>query len=141
MQNEPELELQLRRLIIGLTDQEIRNGHEFLYDNGMLYADDVAEIAFSSILCLSQALAKQTGMADFSYIFTLEEPANPVFPLQITGPTLKVNFFQIAPFIVEIFDKEVMSFRQDLTLLFEQAAKIIEPSFSLATHINHDNID
>lgn len=129
-------ESQIRRLILGLADQEIKNGSGFLYDGGPLYADDVAEIATPSILCIANDLSMRVGMKGFGYRFTIGEP-NPVFPLHATLVGDPPKFFEVAPFVAEIFEGEVKDCRLDMALLFEQAAKLVQPEFNLITHTNY----
>lgn len=135
MANE-DLESQLRRLVTGLADQEIKAGRSFAYDGGVMHADDVAEVALPSILCIAQDLSRRLGVGDFGYRFEMREP-NPVFPLHAIPGRPSPRFFEVAPFITEVFDGEVMDCCQDLALLFEAAAKLLHPEFNLYTHTNY----
>nr|WP_228857614.1 hypothetical protein [Pseudomonas syringae]QOQ33453.1 hypothetical protein [Pseudomonas syringae pv. actinidiae] len=131
-----QLEEQLRRLVLGLTDQAIVRGDEFRYDGGVLHADDVADIALPSILCLAQDLSVRSGVGSFGYQFRMDEP-NPVFPLHAVFVEGQVNFSTMAPFVSEIFHGEVMDCRQDLAVLFETAAQLVRPGFDLAANTNY----
>ncbi|WP_323004783.1 hypothetical protein [Denitromonas sp.] len=135
MANE-DFESQLRRLVTGLADQEVKAGRGFAYDGGVMHADDVAEVALPSILCIAQDLSRRLGVGDFGYRFEMREP-NPVFPLHAIPERPAPRFFEVAPFITEVFDGEVMDCRQDLALLFEAAAKLLRPEFNLDTHTNY----
>lgn len=126
----------LRRLVTGLADQEIRAGRGFTYDGGVMHADDVAEVALPSILCIAQDLAQRLGVGDFGYRFEMREP-NPVFPLHALLERPPSRFFEVAPFVTEVFDGEVMDCRHDLALLFEAAAKLLRPGFNLDTHTSY----
>lgn len=131
-----QLEEQLRRLVLGLTDQAIVRGDEFRYDGGLLHADDVADIALPSILCLAQDLSVRYGVGSFGYEFKMDEP-NPVFPLHAVSVDGDVNFSKVAPFISEVFHGEVMDCRQDLAVLFETAAQLVRPGFNLSANTNY----
>jgi len=131
-----DFESQLRRLVTGLADQEIKAGREFAYDGGVMYADDVAEVALPSILCIAQDLSRRLGIGDFGYRFEMGEP-NPVFPLHAIPEHPAPRFFEVAPFITEVFDGEVMDCRHDLALLFEAAARLLHPEFNLGTHTGY----
>lgn len=129
-------EAQIRRLILGLADQEIKKGHGFLYDGGPLYADDVAEIATPSILCIAHDLSQRLGLKGFGYRFSIAEP-NPVFPIHAVPVGESPKFFEVAPFVTEVFEGEVRDCRMDMALLFEAAAKLVHPEFNLVTHTNY----
>lgn len=131
-----QLEDQLRRLVLGLTDQAIVRGEKFHYDGGVLHADDVAEIALPSILCIAQDVAVRTGLGDFGYQFKMDQP-NPVFPLHAVCVREGARFFDVAPFVSEVFHGEVLDCRQDLAILFETAAQLVRPDFNLAANTNY----
>ena len=131
-----DFESKLRRLVTGLADQEIKAGRGFAYDGGVMYADDVVEVALPSILCIAQDLSRRLGVEYFGYRFEMGEP-NPIFPLHAILERPAPRFFEVAPFITEVFDGEVMGCRQDLALLFEAAAKLLRPEFNLDTHTNY----
>lgn len=131
-----DFESQLRRLVTGLADQEIKAGREFFYDGGVMHADDVANVAVPSILCIAQDLSQRLGIGDFGFRFEMGEP-NPVFPLHAIPSGAAPRFFAVAPFVTEVFDGEVMDCRQDLALLFEAAARLLRPDYSLGTHTNY----
>lgn len=129
-------ESQMRRLVTGLADQEIKAGREFVYDGGALHADDVAEIGMPSILCIAQDLSKRLGTGDFGYRFQMGE-VNPVFPLHAIRERPTARFFEVAPFVTEVFEGEVLDCRHDLARLFEVAAKLVRPEFNLESNTNH----
>lgn len=131
-----QLEDQLRRLVLGLADQAIRRGDKFFYDGGALHADDVADIGLPSILCIAQDVSSRAGMGGFGYQFKMDQP-NPVFPLHASLAGNAPRFFEVAPFVSEVFHGEVMDCRQDLAVLFETAAQLLRPGFSLAANTNH----
>lgn len=135
MANE-DFDSQLRRLVTGLADQEIKAGRGFSYDGGVMHADDVANVTLPSILCIAQDLSQRLGVGNFGFRFEMGEP-NPVFPLHAIPSGSTPRFFEVAPFVTEVFDGEVMDCRQDLALLFEAAARLLRPEFSLGTHTNY----
>lgn len=136
-----DFDSQLRRLVLGLADQEIKAGRGFKYDGGAMYADDMAEVALPSILCIAQDLSSRLGLGDFGYRFELQAGcSNPMFPLCAISERQPPQFFEIAPFITEVFDGEVMDCRHDIALLFESAAKLIDPNFNLSTHTNYSTV-
>lgn len=135
MSNE-QLEDRLRRLVLGLADQAITRGSTFMYDGGQLHADDVADIALPSILCIAQSVSARTGLGDFGYQFSIEQP-NPVFPLHATCVREGALFFDVAPFVSEVFHGEVLDCRQDLAVLFEAAAQLVRPAFNLASNTDY----
>jgi DNA recombination-dependent growth factor C len=53
-----DLTSQLKRLFIGMADQEIRTGKDFLYDGGKLHADEVADLIRKGRDCERLALAR-----------------------------------------------------------------------------------
>ena len=132
-----DLETQLRRLMVGLADQDIKVGQGFRYDGGALMADDVAEIGYASILCLAQHLAERLGMESFGYEFTVGD-ANPVFPLHVKASGQAKAFLCVAPFVQDVFFNEVRECRHDLALVFERAMRTLDPAFELATHTTYD---
>jgi hypothetical protein len=140
MQNDDLLN-QLKRLFIGMTDQEIRSGNEFLYDGGSLHADEVCDLLLPSVLCIAQDLSDRLGLGSFGYEFTLG-PSEPTgFPLTMAcGPSGKL-FLEIAPFVAEVFKGEVMDCRTDPARLFECAAKLIDPAFSLDRDTNYSTLE
>jgi hypothetical protein len=105
---EPDLIGPLRRLCEGLADREIRSGTRFLYDGSPLHADEVSDLLLPSLLCTSLDL--------------------PIVMQPTSQPKL---FLEIAPFVVEVFDGKLMDCRADLLRLFEAAAQVIRPDFSL----------
>ncbi|HDS1733919.1 hypothetical protein [Pseudomonas sp. BP8] len=123
---ENPLEDQLRRLLTGLADQAIVRGEQFYYDDGELYADDVADIGLVAVLCIAQALSERTGLGGFGYEFELAAPANPIFPLHASPPDVLPDFFRVAPFVAAVFYGEVMAARQDLTLLYHAAVQSLQ---------------
>lgn len=131
-----QMEPQLRRLLTGLADQEIKQGHQFAYDSGFLHADDVAELALPSVLCIAQDLAERLGVGGFGYNFRFGPP-NPVFPLHAEQSGRDVSVISVAPFVTEVFMGEVMDCRSDLALLFATAARIVDPEFDLASNTNY----
>lgn len=127
----------LQRLIVGLSDQENKKGSKFYYDNGEIYPDDMAEIALPSILCLAQHLSNQLGMGELGYRFKIGEP-NPIFPL-IVEEENPSEFMVIAPYVTEIFLKEVLHHRNDLAVLYEAAAMIVSSGYSLEANTDYHN--
>lgn len=125
-----ELKSCLHRFITGLADQEIKNGRNFFYDGGLLYADDVAEIGLISIMCIAQNLSERLHIGGFGYRFEISTLPNPVFPIHAIPVGQSARFFKVAPFVSRVFDCEVLSCRNDFARVFEIAAK------SLTTDVN-----
>lgn len=130
------LEEQLRVLVIGLADQEIKEGRTFQFDGGELHADEVAELITPSMLCIAQRLSERLGTGDFGFQFELGD-ANPVFPLHAKRVNNSARFFQVAPFVTEVFERNVLACRADLSQVFELAAQTLHPEFNLSLHTNH----
>jgi len=122
---------QLKRLLIGLVDQEIIKGKEFVYDSGKLYADEVADLMLPSVLCLASDVAVRLGLGSLGYQFSLAQSAADGLPLVMQRADGAVAFSKVAPFVVEIFDGEMMDCRLDLARLFETAARLVNPEFVL----------
>lgn len=125
---------QLKRLFIGLADQEIRQGKDFLYDGGRLHADEVADLMLPSVVCIAQELSNRLGLGGFGYRFALGANTSHGFPLSMDwmpDDTAAKRFFEIAPFVVEVFEGEVIDCRLDLARLFESAVRLLQPDFSL----------
>ena len=132
------LDAKLNRLVTGLADKKIQRGEEFIYDGGSFFAEDVANTLLPSILVLAQHLSEKLGIGGFGYRFALIQKTNPVFPLVAELETdLPPAFMRVAPFVQEVFDKEVMACRFDLLQLFEKAARLLDPSFSVGTHTSY----
>lgn len=132
-----EFESQVKRLVTGLADQAGLAGYSFFYDGGKLHPDDIAEMATPSILCLAQELSTRLGMKGFGYNFGFGA-ANPVFPIHgLADNGRSPAFFEVAPFVAEVFEGEVLDCRDDLARLFEAAALVIQPGFSLEANTNH----
>ena len=75
------LDAKLNRLVTGLADRKIQEGEQFVYDNGIFFAEDVANTLLPSILVLAQHLSEELGIGSFGYRFALIQKTNPVFPL------------------------------------------------------------
>lgn len=137
MFNYSRLEEQLKRLLHGLADQSNQQGVSFYYDGGILYPDDVAEILLPSALCIAQHLKANVGMGDIGYQFSIGFP-NPVFTLH-ADPNDRdpPAFYEVAPFIVDVFEHEVKTCKLDVALVFETAARLLDPEYSLGTHNNY----
>ena len=135
------LSRQLKRLLIGMADQKILSGHEFLYDGGKLDSNEVGDLAFPSVLCIAQDLSERLGLESFGYRFSLNAEESVGFPLTMTCISNDKYFFEIAPFVVEVFYGEVMDCSADLAKLFESAARLIDHNFSLVLNTNYSEFD
>ncbi|MCL2876414.1 MAG: hypothetical protein FWF12_09045 [Betaproteobacteria bacterium] len=136
--NEQDLEEQLNRLVMGLADQKIKEGERFDYDNSVFYAEDVADCLLPSILVLAQRLAERLGIGSFCYRFALVREPNPVFPLTAElEEGAAPAFLRVAPFVQEVFNTDVMACRHDLLQLFESAARLLDPAFSVRAHVSY----
>lgn len=131
-----DLEAQVRRLLTGAADQQKLIGAEFLYDGRQLHADDVADLCLMSVLCIAQDTSERLGQGGFGYQFKLGKPS-PVFPLEGEAIGVPGRFSQVGPFVLDVFDGEVMECRQDLAYLFQSAAQLLRPDFSLKTNTNY----
>lgn len=120
MGSQYELESQLRRLLIGLSDQRIKNGDTFKYDGAALFASDVGDIVLPAALCLADTLSQRLGMGGAGFEFFVGDP-NPIFPIAMTQ-VKKREFFEVAPFLAEVFEGMVYEQRHDLTGLYVMAA-------------------
>lgn len=136
MRSADEFDAQMRRLVIGLADQDIKDGQGFGYDGGVLHAEEVADLALPSILCLAQDLSQRLGVGDLGYRFELAT-ANPVFPLHALHERQGVGFSAAAPFVTEVFEHEVRECRHDLARLFEMAAQRVQPDYTLAANTTY----
>lgn len=136
-----DLTLQITRLVTGLVDQEILTGTEFVYDGAALYADEVADLMLPSVLCIAQDVSGRLGMGDFGYRFAISTPDTIGFPLvmQQVVPDAK-RFFEVAPFVADVFDSEVMKCRADLARLFESAARVVKADFCLRKDTNYGDL-
>lgn len=132
---------QLNRLFIGMADQEIRSGKEFFYDGGKLHADEVSDLLLPSVLCIAQELSDRLGLGTFGYQFALGEKKPIGFPLTMAFTPNGKRFLEIAPFVAEVFQGEVMDCRNDPARVFECAAKTLDPSFSLDGDTNYSALE
>lgn len=131
----------LKRLLIGLTDQEILKGNQFFYDGGALYADEVGSLMLPSVLCIAQDVASRVGMGSLGFGFELTAGGSSGdLPLAMRQQG-EVAFVKVAAFVVEVFDNEMMECRNDMARLFETAAKLIDPSYDLASRSNHSELN
>ena len=136
MTNE-SLYLQLKRLLTGLVDQAIKDGKTFEYDSVALRADEVADLSLPSVLCIAQDMSVRVGMGDLGYRFSVGAPEISHFPLAMEAVGEEKQFLEIAPFVLEVFEGEVMDCQHDLALLFEGAVRLLHPDFSLDANSNH----
>ena len=135
----------LKRLLIGMSDQAIRAGNPFTYDGGVLHADEVADLTLPSVVCIAQELSDRLGLDGFGYRFALVGSNAAGFPLTMErviedAAAGRKRFFEIAPFVVEVFEGEVMDCRHDLAKLFESAARIVRADFSLTRDTNYGQL-
>lgn len=121
MGSQYQLESQLRRLLIGLSDQRIKDGDTFKYDGAVLFSSDVGDIGLPAALCLADMLSRDLGMGGAGFEFHMGEP-NPIFPIEMTQ-VRKREFFEVAPFLTEVFEGIVYEQRHDLTGLYVMAAQ------------------
>jgi hypothetical protein len=132
---------QLKRLVIGMADQEILAGRDFFYDGGRLHADEVADLMLPSVVCIAQDLSDRLELGSFGYRFKLGASDSAAFPLTMEfvadGSVDAKRFFEVAPFVVEVFEGEVVDCRLDLARLFESAARLVREDFSLDRHTNY----
>lgn len=135
-----DLTAQIMRLVTGLADQEISTGTEFIYDGAALYADEVADLMLPSVMCIAQEVSGRLGMGDFGYRFVLSVPDTIGFPLVMEHVAESKRFFEVAPFVAEVFECEVMDCRDDLAKLFESAARVINAGFCLHKHTNYGDL-
>lgn len=129
MDSKHELEAQLTRLLIGLSDQKIKDGDKFNYDGSELFAYDVGMIALPSALCLADVLSKRLGMGGSGFEFYVGEP-NPVFPIQ-SKQLYEKQFLQIAPFLTEVFEGIVYEMRHDLSQVYVTAVQAMSLELEL----------
>lgn len=132
-----DLAAQLQRLLTGLADQEILAGAQFLYDDATLYPDEVADLLLPSVLCLAQELSCRLGMGTWGYTFMLGAPEAVGFPLLVSAPAGGPLFLEVAPFATHVFTEQLMACRDDVARLFEAAARLVRPGFSLVDDTNH----
>jgi hypothetical protein len=135
----------LRRLVLGLADQSIRKGTAFMYQHRRLLATEISDIMLPSIVCIAQDLSDRLGMNTWGYEFHLggrlveQDGRRDFFQLHwLRDESHPIEFFQIAPFITEVFEGEFMDCRNDVAVCFEHAAKLIDPTFSLAKNTDHE---
>jgi hypothetical protein len=136
-----ETTVKLKVLLLGLTDQEIRDkGTEFFYDGSRLYPDEVADLMLPSVVCIAQDLASRLGLNHFGYNFSLRNAGDSKLPLEMESSDTTAMFFEIAPFVVEVFDSDVLSCHKDLARLFERASRVVQPDFSLDSDSNYGEL-
>lgn len=135
-----DLAAQLQRLLTGLADQETRAGARFLYDGATLYPDEVADLLLPSVLCLAQDQSRRLGIGAWGYTFALGAPEAVGFPLLVRAPAAGPLFLQVAPFATQVFLEQLMACRDDVALLFERAARLVRPDFSLSGDGGRDSL-
>lgn len=120
-------------LVEGLTAKAHQQGFIFYYDGQALLAEDVANIATDAMLIIADGLSRSLGLGDFGMGFQILEVPNPVFPLAVVSPPAAENvtdnsavpFSHIAPFLVEVFDQEVLACANDLSKLYVLALQLL----------------
>ncbi|UXI68368.1 hypothetical protein [Tahibacter amnicola] len=122
---------QLGRLIHGVADQAIRDGRRLTYDGGMLTAEDVVDIVLPSLLCLADDLARRLGFGAIGYRFEWADEPSPVFPLRAVQVQARA-FVEVAPFVLETFERYLEDGHYDVTHLFAAAARTLRPDFDPA---------
>lgn len=117
-------------LVSSLAESEFGRGKQFVYDGARLYPEDVADMLLPSILCLAQGMAEYVDMGEFGYEFDIKPESQDAFPLQ-ASPRSRRTFHLVAPFVLDAFDSYVVEFRADVAKVFEAAAQLIYPDFTL----------
>lgn len=117
-----------RYLIFELTRREILNGTTFQYGQGVLHADEVAQLFTPTILCLAQNLAIKSGISDLGLNVSIQYQNNR-FPIQIEFS--KDVFVFIAPFVLEVFEAIVCPASDDLSAVYVLAAQTTTALFAL----------
>lgn len=125
MQRE-DLQVELKRLLTGLATVEVDKGNEFFYQGSKLYPDEVADLMLPSVLCIAQDVSVRVGLGDFGYRFEIGHGSPASLPLTMTRESDRKRFFEVAPFVVEVFDGEVVECRHDLVKLYESAARLVQ---------------
>jgi hypothetical protein len=137
------VEEELQRLVLGLADQEAQADRVFQCDNDVmrqedtprvvksLHPDEVVDILFPSLLCLSQQLAQEAGQGDLGYEFSLSAEPNPIFPLKFRRRAEPKLFCQVAPYLAHVVLTMPAELRHDVSRVFERAAATLDPAFAL----------
>lgn len=125
----------LSKLVEGLAEADQRQGSDslFMYDGMRIHPEDVADMLLPSMLCLAQGVSRYVGMGEFGYEFKIEPDtsASAAFPLSATPSGEIAPFHRIAPFVLEVFDSYVLENRMNVARVFEAAAQMIHPEFTL----------
>ena len=112
-----------------------------LFRSEALLAEDVANIATDAMLIMADGLSRSLGLGDFGMAFEVTEVPNPVFPLAsragnaLSEARRAASFSHIAPFMVEVFDQEVLACANDLSKLYVLSLQLLAlpaPAPSLA---------
>jgi hypothetical protein len=129
---EQSVELELKRLLTGLADQAILSQQDIVYEGSALHADEVCDLLFPSVMCMAQALSERLGTRSFGLTFEIV-PSAVGFPLTMRAVDAfeQRTFSEIAPYVLEVFDGEVMECRGDIAHVYEAAARIVQPEFKL----------
>lgn len=125
-----DLAQQIQRLLAGLADQANRSGKTFFYDGGRLYPDEVAKLVLASAMCLAQDIAERLGLGNFGFRFELRATDDGL-PLAMEPAGTPCLFLEVAPFVTEVFEGEVIDCCDDLARVFECAARVLKDGFSL----------
>lgn len=131
MQQRDDLQAQLKRLVTGLAAEKIDGGDDFFYQGSKLYPDEVADLMLPSIVCIAQDVAARIGLGGFGFRFEIGPGTPTSFPLMMSREDDTKRFFEVAPFVVEVFDAEVVECRHDLVKLFESAARLVQSDYRL----------
>ncbi len=127
-----EIEKDTLKLLQGLANESV---DKFYFSGSELSAEELANFCLNSVLCIVDQYTDYLKLGDLGYEFKLSDDIHPSlspFPLIAS----KVNectmmFCMVAPVVVEVFENHLSKYHLHIEQLFEQAAKTIEPAFSL----------
>lgn len=129
------MEKKLKNLIeqLALDAQNTKNKVFYLgqEEGDELYADEVADIGFDSIVLLAESLGLEAGFDGVGANFRIlpQDEITSIFPLKAAINEERL-FHTIAPFVLDVFEEQVM-LAQNLTQVYIQAIQKIRPDYSV----------
>jgi hypothetical protein len=137
----------IQHLLAGLFDQACCEAdypdEVFCYSGSFMSSAEAAQNMKPVMVWLAQDLAVRAGFDGFGYQI-LPTPGfgsgrvHNIIEYQ-ENPEL-VHFFQVAPWIVQVFEEDVLAHRTDLERVFEKAYRMKDPSYSLDADISYQEI-
>lgn len=115
-----------------------RGSPDFKYEGARLFPEEVTDMLLPSIMCMTQNLMDRVGgeFGKSGFEFDLDFKSNEAFPLVAKACDSMPPLHIAVVFMTQVLEGENMDFnvsnnRSDVARIFERAAQMIHPGFSL----------